>query len=74
MPDCDSFDYDLKTYIVECVEATFHSSDGLSVKSNNALSRKAIYPPGRSKTSRSITNPASPIIKLGDYFGNDGIP
>ena len=74
MPDCDSFDCDLKTNSVECVEATFHSSDRLSVRSDNALGRRLIYPPGRSKTSRSITNPASPVIKLGDYFGDDGIP
>ena len=74
MPDCDSFDYDLTTYDVECVEAAFHSSDGLSVKPDKSLGGKAIYPPGRSKTSRSIANPASPIIRLGDYFGDDGIP
>ena len=74
MPDCDSFDYDLTTYDVECIEAAFHSSDGLSIQSYNTLGRKALHPPGRSKMSRSISNPASPIIKLGDYFGDDGIP
>ena len=74
MPDCDSFDYDLKTFRVECVEAAFHSSDGLNVQSDKAMGRKVIYPPGRSKTSRSIPNPANPIIELGDYFGDDGIP
>ena len=74
MPHCDTFDYDLNTYDVECVEAAFHSSDGLSVQSDNPFGRKVMYPPGRSKTSRSTKNPASPIIKLGDYFGADGIP
>ena len=74
MPDCDSFDCDLKTFDVECVEAAFHQSDGLSVKSDKSLGTKVIYPPGRSKASRSIANQASPIIRLEGYFGDDGIP
>ena len=69
-----NFDIDLKTYKAECVQTSFGSSDGLNFRSDKALKRKIAYPPGRSKASKTASNPARPIINLETYFGTGGIP